>query len=56
MVECGNHNPNVIGSNPIIIITENSIVWFNASVLGTEDHRFESYFSDFKKVFNEKIK
>ena len=27
MVERGNHNPNVVGSNPAIIITEGSIVW-----------------------------
>ena len=29
MVERGNHNPNVVGSNPTIIIlkTEGSIVW-----------------------------
>ena len=49
MVEYGNHNPNVVGSNPTIIIyfnTEDSIVWFNASVLGTEDQRFESFSSD----------
>jgi hypothetical protein len=46
MVERGNHNPNVVGSNPTIIITEGSIVWFNASVLGTEDQRFESFSSD----------
>ena len=53
MVERGNHNPNVIGSSPIIInfyiskITEGSIAWFNASVLGTEDQRFESFSSDY---------
>jgi hypothetical protein len=47
MVERGNHNPDVVGSNPIIIISEGSIVWFNASVLGTEDQRFESLSSDF---------
>lgn len=49
MVERGNHNPNVVGSSPTIIInilTEGSIVWFNASVLGTEDQRFESFSSD----------
>lgn len=46
MVEYRNHNPIVIGSSPIIIISENSIVWFNASVLGTEDQRFKSFFSD----------
>ena len=49
MVEHRNHNPSVIGSNPIIIIlieTEDSIVWLNASVLGTEDHRFKSYSSE----------
>ena len=28
------------------IKTESSIVWFNAPVLGTGDHKFESYFSD----------
>lgn len=49
MVERGNHNPDVVGSNPtvIILLTEGSIVWFNASVLGTEDQRFESFSSDF---------
>ncbi len=47
MVERGNHNPDVVGSNPTIIIPEGSIVWFNASVLGTEDQRFESFSSDF---------
>lgn len=50
MVERGNHNPNVVGSNPTIIIltlyTEGSIAWFNASVLGTEDQRFESFSSE----------
>lgn len=49
MVERGNHNPNVVGSSPTIIInilTEGSIVWFNASVLGTEDQRFESFSSE----------
>lgn len=50
MVERGNHNPDVVGSSPTIIIyycSEGSIVWFNASVLGTEDQRFESFSSDF---------
>jgi len=50
MVERGNHNPDVVGSNPtIIILTEGSIAWFNASVLGTEDQRFKSFSSDTKK-------
>ncbi len=53
MVERGNHNPNVVGSSPTIIITEGSIVRFNASVLGTEDQRFESLSSDiFNKIKN----
>ncbi len=53
MVERGNHNPNVVGSSPTIIIyTEGSIVWFNASVLGTEDQRFESFSSDFIYFIN----
>lgn len=48
MVERGNHNPDVVGSSPTIInLTEGSIVWFNASVLGTEDQRFESFSSDY---------
>lgn len=49
MVERGNHNPDVVGSNPTIIIylnTEGSIVWFNAPVLGTGDQRFESFSSE----------
>ena len=51
MVERGNHNPEDVGSSPTIIIfffmlTEGSIVWFNASVLGTEDQRFESFSSE----------
>ena len=51
MVERGNHNPDVVGSSPtiiifILLITEGSIVWFNASVLGTEDQRFESFSSE----------
>jgi hypothetical protein len=51
MVERGNHNPDVVGSNPtIIILTEGSIVWFNASVLGTEDQRFESFSSEFLNI------
>ena len=45
MVERRNHNPNAIGSSPIII-TEGSIVWFNVPVLGTGDRRFESYPSE----------
>jgi hypothetical protein len=51
MVERGNHNPDVVGSSPtiiILILTEDSIVWFNASVLGTEDQRFESFSSETK--------
>ena len=48
MVERGNHNSNVVGSSPTIINPESSIVWFNASVLGTEDQRFESFFSDIR--------
>ncbi len=50
MVERGNHNPDVVGSNPTIIIyfnTEGSIVWLNAPVLGTGDQRFESFSSEF---------
>ena len=50
MVERGNHNPEVVGSSPTIIIikfTEGSIAWFNASVLGTEDQRFESFSSEY---------
>lgn len=62
MVERGNHNPDVVGSNPTIIIfifiiytyiklilniTEGSIAWLNAPVLGTGDQRFESFSSDF---------
>ena len=54
MVERGNHNPEDVGSSPTIIIffmfTEGSIVWFNASVLGTEDQRFESFSSE--NIFN----
>ena len=55
MVERGNHNPDVVGSSPTIIIclykiTEGSIVWFNASVLGTEDQRFESFSSDLYNI------
>lgn len=56
MVERGNHNPDVVGSNPTIIIylninTEGSIVWFNAPVLGTGDQRFESFSSEFINFF-----
>ena len=49
MVERKDHNLSVVGSNPaiiILILSEGSIVWFNASVLGTEDQRFESFSSD----------
>ena len=51
MVERKDHNLSVVGSNPaiiILILSEGSIVWFNASVLGTEDQRFESFSSDRK--------
>ncbi len=57
MVERGNHNPDVVGSNPTIIIylnTEGSIVWFNAPVLGTGDQRFESFSSEFVIIYIDK--